>query len=112
MAVYNTSDYSIVSVMKKVKTVGDTATMEAGVLYVQGLPVEDFAGIVASHVDLEEHSLEEADFDNLTRFVDNVIPIFEASYEDDAFNKKDAYTISYTNAAISVDSYYSNATPT
>jgi hypothetical protein len=111
MAVYDTSDYSIVSVMKKIKTVGEVSTMEAGILYVQGLPSEDYAGVVASHIVLEEHSLEEADFDDLTRFISNVIPIYEATYEDEAFNKKSAYTVSYTNAAISADSYYSNAAP-
>lgn len=111
MAVYNTSDYEVVSVMKKIKTVGDTSTMEAGVLYVQGLPTEDYAGVVASHIELSEHSLEEADFDDLTRFTSNVIPIYEATYEDDAFNRKSEYTISFTNAAISADSYYADATP-
>jgi hypothetical protein len=97
--------------MKKIKTVGEVSTMEAGILYVQGLPSEDYAGVVASHIVLEEHSLEEADFDDLTRFISNVIPIYEATYEDEAFNKKSAYTVSYTNAAISADSYYSNAAP-
>ena len=39
MAVYETSNYSVVSIMKKIKTVGDTSTMVAGGVYVQGRPV-------------------------------------------------------------------------
>lgn len=109
MAVYETSNYSVVSIMKKIKTVGDTSTMVAGGVYVQGKPVDDYPDTLVSWIDLDENSLSEADFDDLTRFTNNVIPIYEASYYETVLNKQTDYTISYANSAISVDSYYVNS---
>jgi hypothetical protein len=106
MAVYETSNYSVVSIMKKIKTVGDTSTMVAGGIYIQGKPIDDYPDIIASWIDLDENSLSEVDFDDLTKFTTNVIPIYEASYYETSLNKHLEYTTSYANSAISVESLY------
>jgi hypothetical protein len=108
MAIYETENYEVVSIMKKFKNQDSVSTMIQGVLFIQGLPAEDHPYIVPSSIDLEETGLVEADFDNLDRFTANVIPVFNATQYQPSLNLNPAYTISLSNSAISPLSYAGN----
>ena len=108
MAIYSTDTYEIVSIMNRFKTTQDNVTTyNSSIIFVQGLPKENYAYVVPFSIDRQQGLVQE-DYEVYDRLIANVIPIVESDYIAEALNIS-TNTYSFSNSAISPTSMYSSA---
>ena len=103
MSIYSTDRYEIISIMKHYKKQNNNSIFLTGVLFIQGLPRQDYPFVVPNGMDKEDlHAhIPEEDFDNLNRFIANVIPVYETHYYEKSLNVGADYELYHANSAIS-----------
>jgi hypothetical protein len=109
MAIYSTDTYEIVSIMNRFKTTQDNVTTyNSSIIFVQGLPKENYAYVVPFSIDRQQGLVQE-DYEVYDRLIANVIPIIDSGgYIADTLNIS-TNTFSFSNSAISPISMYSSA---
>ena len=110
MAIYANDDYEVISIMHRYSTSTETnaVTWEGGLLHIQGLPAEQYP-YITSFTLFNDEPVVEADFDNLDRFVANVVPIVNSEFIERVLNKSPSKVVSTANSAISPISMYTSA---
>lgn len=111
MAIYANDDYEVISIMHRYSTSTETneVSWEGGLLHVQGLPAEQYPYYTSFTLFEGDEPVVEADFDNLDRFVANVVPIVNSEFIERVLNKSPSKVVSTANSAISPISMYTNA---